>query len=83
MALWCVNKQMIQSQTCGEDPRKSPRIIYSFTNLCIVFYVGMTGFEPATSSSRTKNATKLHYIPKYRLVYIVLYSQNKPVKSSR
>src|SRR4051812_18520836 len=25
--------------------------------------VGMTGFEPATSSSRTKRATKLRYIP--------------------
>ena len=26
--------------------------------------VGMTGFEPAASSSRTKRATKLRYIPK-------------------
>ena len=26
--------------------------------------VGMTGFEPATSSSRTKRATGLRYIPK-------------------
>ena len=25
----------------------------------------MTGFEPATSSSRTKRATKLRYIPEY------------------
>src|SRR6476660_6439245 len=25
--------------------------------------VGMTGFEPATSSSRTKRATKMRYIP--------------------
>ena len=25
--------------------------------------VGVTGFEPATSSSRTKRATKLRYIP--------------------
>ena len=26
--------------------------------------VGVTGFEPATSSSRTKRATKLRYTPK-------------------
>jgi hypothetical protein len=26
--------------------------------------VGMTGFEPAASSSRTKRATGLRYIPK-------------------
>jgi hypothetical protein len=25
--------------------------------------IGMTGFEPAASSSRTKRATKLRYIP--------------------
>ncbi len=29
----------------------------------LFFLVGMTGFEPATSSSRTKRATKLRYIP--------------------
>lgn len=28
--------------------------------------VGMTGFEPATPSSRTKCTTKLCYIPKYK-----------------
>ena len=28
-----------------------------------VFVVGVTGFEPATSSSRTKRATKLRYTP--------------------
>ena len=27
--------------------------------------VGMTGFEPAASSSRTKRATKLRYIPSF------------------
>ena len=27
------------------------------------YLVGMTGFEPAASSSRTKRATKLCYIP--------------------
>ncbi len=29
-----------------------------------VLLVGITGFEPAASSSRTKRATKLRYIPK-------------------
>ena len=29
-----------------------------------LFLVGVTGFEPATSSSRTKRATKLRYTPK-------------------
>ena len=28
-----------------------------------VFMVGMTGLEPATSSSRTKRSTRLNYIP--------------------
>ena len=32
--------------------------------------VGMTGFEPAASSSRTKRATKLRYIPKYQFIII-------------
>ena len=30
-------------------------------------YVGVTGFEPATSSSRTKRATKLRHTPVERL----------------
>ena len=29
----------------------------------VVIMVGMTGFEPAASSSRTKRATKLCHIP--------------------
>ncbi len=29
--------------------------------------VGMTGFEPAASSSRTKRATGLRYIPSFEL----------------
>ena len=33
-------------------------------NILQAFFVGMTGFEPATSSSRTKHATGLRYIPK-------------------
>ena len=32
-----------------------------------VFMVGVTGFEPATSSTRTKRATKLRYTPISRL----------------
>ena len=43
------------------------------------YMVGMTGFEPATSSSRTKRTTKLCYIPKNfsRIKYtaILLLSQ--------
>jgi hypothetical protein len=29
----------------------------------LIVFVGMTGFEPAASSSRTKRATGLRYIP--------------------
>ncbi len=35
-----------------------------FTCVKWFLFVGMTGFEPATSSSRTKRATGLRYIPK-------------------
>jgi hypothetical protein len=43
-------------------PLKKQNLRYrgGFANL----YVGMTGFEPATPSSRTKYATGLRYIPK-------------------
>ena len=37
------------------------RFIKPFPSLSV--YVGMTGFEPATTSSLTKCATKLRYIP--------------------
>jgi hypothetical protein len=33
--------------------------------------VGMAGFEPTTSSSRTRRATKLRYIPLRERVYSV------------
>ena len=33
--------------------------------------VGITGFEPAASSSRTKRATKLRYIPKKTAYYYI------------
>ena len=43
--------------------------------------VGMTGFEPAASSSRTKRATKLRHIPitlKYYIIpFFLLSTQNK------
>lgn len=32
-------------------------------NAILPKFIGMTGFEPATPSSRTKCATKLRYIP--------------------
>lgn len=37
-----------------------------------VILVGMTGFEPATSSSRTMRATKLCYIPTERYYTLAL-----------
>ena len=38
----------------------------------VVILVGMTGFEPATSSSRTMRATKLCYIPTERYYTLAL-----------
>jgi hypothetical protein len=38
--------------------------------------VGMTGFEPAASSSRTKRATGLRYIPKATKVRCAAFLQN-------
>lgn len=35
-------------------------------SIVFVCLVGMTGFEPAASSSRTKRATGLRYIPKWQ-----------------
>ena len=35
--------------------------------------IGMTGFEPAAPSSRTKCATKLRYIPKIYSLTIIAY----------
>ena len=35
-----------------------------------LFLIGITGFEPAASSSRTKRATKLRYIPVYPFVFL-------------
>ena len=36
-------------------------------------FVGMTGFEPATPSSRTKYATGLRYIPKEKTTKITSF----------
>ncbi len=42
--------------------------------------VGMTGFEPATSSSRTKRATGLRYIPiagaKIHINFNIVFAEN-------
>ena len=39
-----------------------------------IFMVGMTGFEPATSWSRTRRSTKLSHIPeKAAFVNLTLY----------
>ena len=44
-----------------------------------VLLVGMTGFEPAASSSRTKRATKLRYIPfAYLTIIIQTWRKSKP-----
>jgi hypothetical protein len=43
----------------GDDKQKQDGI-----KAILSKYVGMTGFEPATPSSRTKYATGLRYIPK-------------------
>ena len=44
------------------DKKKSPTGL-NRRRMNILFMVGMTGFEPAASSSRTKRATKLCHIP--------------------
>ncbi len=45
-------------------PRRSYAIAGTKVTLFLAAMVGMTGFEPATSSSRTRRATRLRYIPK-------------------
>ena len=49
-----------------QDNRK--RIRLYFNNL-ILFKVGVAGFEPTTSSSRTTRATKLRYTPKNNFTF--------------
>ena len=44
--------------------------------------VGMAGFEPATSWSRTKRATSLRYIPtEFYYNHIFRFCKNHPEKS--
>ncbi len=47
--------------------------------------VGMTGFEPATSCSQSKRATKLRHIPKYLFLRWGTWTRtkNKRTKISR
>ena len=48
--------------------------------------VGMTGFEPATPSSRTKCTTKLCYIPMHQLFYhftAEMQEKNEKISSFR
>ena len=40
-------------------------VIYELFCLFEEVLIGMTGFEPAASSSRTKRATGLRYIPQF------------------
>lgn len=39
--------------------------------------VGMTGFEPATSSSRTMRATKLRHIPTLEMIVTWVAGKSK------
>ena len=49
-------------------------VIYELFCLFEEVLIGMTGFEPAASSSRTKRATGLRYIPQYAAK--ILHSSN-------
>src|SRR5690606_1008029 len=55
------NKLMVKS---GKKPVNTD--VYGPSDWTECPKVGMTGFEPAASSSRTKRATGLRYIPKWR-----------------
>ena len=52
-------------KTGRDDPvcKQTGRPLESVLYLDKYFLVGMTGFEPATSRSRTERATELRYIP--------------------
>ena len=75
----------------AKSSRQSATSRYSIVkleNLCIdlcrlglptlqnILKIGMTGFEPATPSSRTKCATKLRYIP----IFLIITPTNKKTK---
>ena len=51
------------SGDAGSDPRRTLENTFGPAGAGAKHSVGMTGFEPATSSSRTKRATKLRHIP--------------------
>lgn len=53
-----VRKKNLSGCSPAEDGRGP-----GFENPVIRDYVGMTGFEPATSPPQTARATKLRYIP--------------------
>ena len=59
---------MIYSLTADDIPLLSQWIKKRQAEACR-FLVGVTGFEPTTSSSRTKRATKLRYTPMYYNMY--------------
>ena len=51
-----------------------PRIL-SHLSTGILEIVGATGFEPATSASRTQRSTKLSHAPIYNCPIILSYTQ--------
>ena len=61
-----VNKYQTQPEQKNRDDRGKYCIIHNLNKK-----IGMTGFEPATPSSRTKCATKLRYIPILYFFFII------------
>ena len=47
-------------------------VILSVGGRHIIFYIGMTGFEPATTCSQSICATKLRYIPFFSFLFKII-----------
>ena len=62
-ALGCKRGQATPSYAGGYATTEGRAAISGGTALHLQLLVGVTGFEPATSSSRTKRATKLRHTP--------------------
>ncbi len=54
----------LEPATLGLEGRCSIRLSYGRSVLPALNLVGMEGFEPPTSCTQSKRATKLRYIPK-------------------
>ena len=53
----------------GKISKKSAPILLKRTDFAMYILVGVTGFEPAASWSRTKRTTKLCHTPRLNLFY--------------